>query len=102
MNVNRILALLPVGFIGTLGLVLDHATTRIALDLGATEIHPLTIYLMDYGMWLLYDVVNIALVLYLTSYVSRTHRWIIAVPAASFMIRLVIVGSNFIKLMGAA
>ena len=92
----------PIYFIGALSLVLDQVTTRIALGLGALEIHPLTLYLIDHRLWLLYDVVNIALVLYLTQYVSRTHSWIIAVPVASFMVRLCIGVANAARLMGVA
>lgn len=94
--------MVPLYCVGALSLVLDQVTTRIALGLGALELNPLTAYLIDHRLWLIYDVANVALLLYLTRYVSRVHSWIVLVPFAHFSVRLGIGLINAVRLMGVA
>jgi len=100
--VNEKQIMKPLYIVGSLSLVWDQVITRMALGLGALELHPLTAYLLDHRLWLLYDVANILLMLHATRYASRTYSWIIFVPFAFFSLRLGVGLANAVRLLGVA
>ena len=88
-----------ISFIAGLGMLLDHFTTRIALCLGAVELNPLVVFLIENRVWLLYDVISSTLIFFLAEYVYKKHKLVIVVPILYFGIRLVFSYSNYFQLL---